>query len=308
VIQQVPLTAAEPRPSSLSREVVRRLGKWSTALVGCGLSRLFGSVARGRVGILTYHRIATAAGTPTWNVTPARFRAQLKGLLRKGYQPIALRKLLGPGPLPPRAFVVTFDDGYENVHTHAWPVLRDLGVPATIFLATAYLDHVGPFPFDDWLAAGSDQVPRAAWRPLTTAQCTEMAAGGLIDLGSHTHTHAAFRGRTETFREDLAASLAVLRQRFEVAAPLFAFPFGIADPDLVAAVRQSGAVCSLTTQEELVQPGSDPFTWGRLHADEADTAASLAVKLDGWYSIARNLWLRWTGARRGLVAGREAPS
>ena len=107
-------------------------------------------------------------------------------------------------PIPRRTFVVTFDDGYESVYETAWPILKELSIPATVFIVTSYLDSGRPFVFDDWAAAGSAAAPAAAWRPLSTAQCNEMARDGLIELGSHTHTHADFRGRPEEFRRDLA--------------------------------------------------------------------------------------------------------
>ena len=159
--------------------------------VGCrcphwlgGLGGVIGGRAGVGFGVLTYHRVAPTnyPTAPTWNVTPRRFRDQLRGLLRRGYSIFPLRKLLEMSaagrPIPPRTFAVTFDDGYENVYTHAWPVLRGLAAPATVFVATAYLDADGPFPFDDWPAAGSPHIPAEAWRPLTTAQwprCTPAA-------------------------------------------------------------------------------------------------------------------------------------
>jgi peptidoglycan/xylan/chitin deacetylase (PgdA/CDA1 family) len=193
-------------------------------------------------------------------------------------------------PAPPGSFVVTFDDGYENVYHHAWPVLRALKVPATLFLPTAYLDQPGPFPFDDWPGAGTG--PPEAWRPLTTRQCAELSADGLIDLGSHTHTHAVFRDRPDDLFEDVAASLRVLRERFGLADATFAFPFGIAGPRLADAVRRAGVLCALTTESALAHPAGDPFAWGRFTVTEADSAASLAGKLDGWYNLARSAW-RW---------------
>lgn len=281
---------------------LKRMGKWAISGIG-SLSRLLGSHAGGAFGILMYHRVTPrpARGpAPTWNVTPVDFRTQLKGLLVRGYQAWPLRKILDYSrqgqPIPPRSFVVTFDDGYENNYSQAWPILCELGVPATIFVATAYLDGAAPFPFDNWSAAGSPDVPVESWRPLTTEQCAEMLAQGLIDLGSHTHTHANFRGQPEAFVRDVATSLDVLRTRFGLADATFAFPFGIAGPTLIAAARRTGVLCALNSQTRLVQPHSDPFTWGRLVAEETDTGAMLATKLDGWYSLAGSVWRRLCGA------------
>jgi peptidoglycan/xylan/chitin deacetylase (PgdA/CDA1 family) len=278
---------------------LKRLLKRVAGGVGGELSHVLGSRAGDRLGILAYHRVAPwTAGqpVPTWNVTPRRFRAQLEGLLMRGYRPWPLRQLLEYGrtgrPIPRKTFVVTFDDGYENVYSKAWPILKQLGVPATVFLATAYLDSPYPFPFDDWQAAGTAHVPEQSWRPLTTAQCREMLQQGLIELGSHTHTHAVFRDRPEVLASDVAASLELLRQRFGLTDATFAFPFGIAGPSLCAAARQAGVLCSLTMETTLVQPGSEPFGWGRFGIDQTDSAGTIAARLDGWFGLAQSAWQR----------------
>src|SRR5262249_52723566 len=127
----------------------------------------------------------------------------------RGYAPWSLRRVLAFSregvPIPRNAFVVTFDDGYQSVYTRAWPILRELGVPATVFVATAYLDSPAPFPFDDWPGAGS--ADPETWRPMTTEQARHLLRGGLVDLGSHTHCHEPFHGRPAAFAEDLRASL-----------------------------------------------------------------------------------------------------
>jgi peptidoglycan/xylan/chitin deacetylase (PgdA/CDA1 family) len=258
-----------------------------------GLARLFGRVGNG-FGLLLYHRISPVVpgfAPPTCNVTPDNFREQLAGLLRRGYEPWPLGRALDRAaagrPIPPRAFVVTFDDGYETVYRHAWPVLRELNVPAAVFLATAYLGAEAPFPFDDWTGAGA--APPECWRPLTRAQCAEMQAGGLVELGCHTHTHQTFLGRAGELTADLAASAAVLRNEFGLTAPPFAFPFGVYDPAMVAAVRAAGLRCALTTAMDVVRPGADPFGWGRFNVEDGDTSAALCGYLGGWYSLFRRV-------------------
>lgn len=275
-------------------------------------SAVLGNRTRGRIGILMYHRITERCpdvSTPTWNVTPERFRRQLRGLLARGFQAWPLLSILDHGrrglPVPPRTFVVTFDDGYESVYVNAWAVLRELSVPATLFLATSFLGSLTPFPFDDWPDAASARVPDHAWRPLTITQCREMAASGLITLGAHTHTHADFRNRPEALEEDLSRCIGFMREQFGTAPLTFAFPYGtsqlgFAGPALAAAAKRTGVVCGLTTDRELVDPASDPFEWGRFEASQRDSAATLAAYLDGWYSVARQArqWLRRPWLRR----------
>lgn len=267
------------------------------AAVPCSVLR--GPRVVGKVGILMYHRVTErchGVPAPTWNVTPQRFRAQLRGLLRRGFRAWPLRQVIAYGhrqtPIPPRTFVVTFDDGYESVYASAWPVLKELDVPATVFLATAFLDSDRSFPFDDWLAKGSPRVPAQAWRPLSTAQCREMAATGLVELGAHTHTHDDFRTRPAAFEQDLARCVTVMRERFELSVPTFAFPFGFRgarDPVrvLTPVAKGIGVACGLTTEPVLVDPTSDPFEWGRFCVSDADSASMIAAFLDGWYDTTK---------------------
>ena len=287
----------QPRARRL-RGVQRRFAMHATA----SLNDVFGARLKNALGILTYHRLAEVTfdlPTPTWNVTPQRFRQQLTGLLARGYQAWPLRQVLKyhamSKPIPRNVFVVTFDDGYQCVYHNAWPVLRQLHIPATIFLATAYLDSSDRFPFDDWSAAGKSDAA-GSWLPLTAAQCREMQATGLIQLGSHTHRHENFRGRTEALETDLAESLETLRGQFGLNDAPFAFPFGIFDSAMCASVQRAGLMCALTTQSELVTPHCTPFQWGRFTVHEHDNGRTLAAQLAGWFSLARRIWLRMRGA------------
>ena len=279
----------------------RTLRKTAGMVAASLLNDLFGPREARGFGILMYHRIANPVPgkpRPTWNVPPRRFERQLTGLLRRGWQAWPLQQVLDyverDLPIPRKTFVVTFDDGYANNLTQAGPILSRLGVPATLFLATAYLDSKEPFPSDDWPAAGEPGVPTEAWRPLTTDECQRLVASGLVELGAHTHTHADFRGRGAEFAADLAENLRILRERFGVERPTFAFPYGtvttgFASPDLARVARDTGLVCALNTEAVIVRPGETPFTWGRFAAEEQDTARTLAAQLGGWYEAVRRL-------------------
>ncbi|MCB1064309.1 MAG: polysaccharide deacetylase family protein [Verrucomicrobiae bacterium] len=74
--------------------------------------------------------------------------ARLLGLLKRHFQPIHLRELIASlrngAPLPPNALVLTFDDGYESNFRVAYPLLMKVQVPATIFLATEFVDENTP--------------------------------------------------------------------------------------------------------------------------------------------------------------------
>lgn len=96
--------------------------------------------------ILCYHRVADPARTPGLDpslvsATPKTFRSQMRHLSRH-YRVVTLDEVLaafrGGRALPHRAVLLTFDDAYRDFADEAWPVLRDLDLPATLFVPTAY--------------------------------------------------------------------------------------------------------------------------------------------------------------------------
>ncbi len=258
-----------------------------------------------------YHRIAEPVRgipAPTFSVSPTRFRQQLTGLLERGYRAMALSQLLelhhNKAMVPPKRFVVTFDDGYENILTQALPVLEELQIPATLFTATAYIGAADPFPFDDWQHAGTRRMRTDTWRPLGRKQMERLLKTDLIEVGSHTHTHADFRGQPEMLQADLQQSAACLQEWFGIEHPLFAFPYGsrhlgYCGGELSAAARDAGMRCAMTTEPERITATCDPFDWGRFAVEAYDTPASLEAKLAGWYyppvAMMRKLKQRLTG-------------
>jgi peptidoglycan/xylan/chitin deacetylase (PgdA/CDA1 family) len=104
---------------------------------------------RGVLAVLTYHRVDDAERRPDLlpglvSATPSRFAAQM-AVLAARYRPVSLAEVLDalpdPRRLPPRAVLVTFDDAYADFAEHAWPALQANGVPATMFVPTAYPDQ-----------------------------------------------------------------------------------------------------------------------------------------------------------------------
>ncbi|HEY8176688.1 MAG TPA: polysaccharide deacetylase family protein [Gemmatimonadaceae bacterium] len=295
------------------RSNLASLAKQIGARISAGLYSLFGSRSDNAFGILMYHRVTDErAGipVPTGNVTPARFRDQMEGLLARGYRVWSLRTALTYAregrAIPAKTAVVTFDDGYRNLYEHAWPVLRELRIPATIFAATAFVDSTSPFPFDRWGTPYQARTPPVDWQPLTWTQCREMerSAGGLVEIGSHSHTHVDFRGNADELRRDLASSLATLRDRLGRNDFTFSFAYGgrrlgYASDSLMRVALASGALCALTTETELATPRTSPFGWGRLEVVQSDTADTIAAKLEGWYN--------WMGRARDLFRAFAPP-
>jgi colanic acid/amylovoran biosynthesis glycosyltransferase len=143
------------------------------------------------LAVLTYHRIGDPDDAPPGLVsaTPEAFERQMAWLAATG-RAVALDDVLrakdGTAPLPRHSVLVTFDDAYADFAAHAWPVLRRHGVPATLFVPTAYPGHPDrAFWWDRLFAAvraGRDAVTTPLGRlPLRTAAERRRAYRALRD-------------------------------------------------------------------------------------------------------------------------------
>jgi peptidoglycan/xylan/chitin deacetylase (PgdA/CDA1 family) len=100
------------------------------------------SAADGRYQILVYHRVGDVGDPFVFAVPPSVFEAHVR-YLRRHFHLMPLTDLLVAAArreVPPRALAITFDDGYEDLYTYAYPILRRHGVPATIYLTTGLMD------------------------------------------------------------------------------------------------------------------------------------------------------------------------
>ena len=113
---------------------------------------------KGELRILTYHRVFNVADEAKFPFDPALisasttdFRDQIEYVARN-FSPITFTDVVAAldhhKPLPHRAIVVTFDDGYADIYVHAFPILQRFGVPATVFLSTGYVGTREVFWFD----------------------------------------------------------------------------------------------------------------------------------------------------------------
>ncbi|MEO5627179.1 MAG: polysaccharide deacetylase family protein [Dokdonella sp.] len=117
------------------------------------------NVVRTELRILAYHRVRDVVeeefdfDLALVSATPEQFRAQV-AWLKKEYTPIRLCDVIdviaAGRPLPPKAVVITFDDGYDDNYHVAFPILREFGVPATFFVSTGYIDSGASYAYD-WL-------------------------------------------------------------------------------------------------------------------------------------------------------------
>lgn len=125
------------------------------------LARIINSSLSDNLTILAYHRIYDMGNEDDFpfdpeliSATTNDFKAQMS-YVKKHYNPITFNNLINHinhgKKLPKRPIIISFDDGHEDNYTNAFPILKNLEIPATIFISTEYIDSDRIFWFD-WIA------------------------------------------------------------------------------------------------------------------------------------------------------------
>lgn len=247
------------------------------------------------VPILMYHSISDELepGVPPYyrlNTSPRRFREQMLWLQREGWRVVPLVDAVAQAGSGCRLVALTFDDGYEDFLTHAWPVLAELGYPATVFVATGLIDS----------GRGFRGKPCLTWHEIE-----ELAAGG-VDFGSHTVTHRRLVDLDwEEVRWELAESKtrleAVLGKDIRAFSLPYAFPEGnkVFCGRLLDMLKEVGYELLVTTRLGRQRACDGAAGVRRLPCSEADDPALFRRKLGGAYD-----WLYHLQRLRKFLAAR----
>lgn len=205
--------------------------------------------------ILTYHSI-DASGS-VLSVHPERFREHVEVLARLDVPVLTLAELCEPGRN--EGIALTFDDGFQNFADAAWPILRDVGWPSTVFVATAWVGKENGWDAHD---SRIPDLPLMDWSTLR-----ELNREG-VELGSHTRSHPRLTGLEppELAREIEGAS-AELESETGRAPETFAYPYGDLNEKVVTAVEAAGHSLAVTTElRPLDRTEKSPLALPRLDA------------------------------------------
>jgi peptidoglycan/xylan/chitin deacetylase (PgdA/CDA1 family) len=187
--------------------------------------------------ILCYHAVS-----PTWesdlSVAPDALERQVEHLLRRGWRATTFTEAI-VGPRDRRAFAVTFDDAFATVRTYAAPVLRQFGVPATLFVPTSFMEGEGILSWRG-IKGWHDTAEAGELRAMTWEQVGEVAEYGW-EIGSHTHTHPHLPELSDAgVREELATSREELTRRLGRTCDSIAYPYGDVDDRVEELTRAAG--------------------------------------------------------------------
>jgi peptidoglycan/xylan/chitin deacetylase (PgdA/CDA1 family) len=217
--------------------------------------------------VLMYHAVGDEGEPAGRYVVPVRrFAEQLRWLQRRGYQAVRLEEILEHRRefrLPPaRTVVITFDDGYEDNHRLAFPLLRDSGMPAVFFLVSSGLGGSNAWDADGELSG------RALLSP---DQAREMENAGM-ELGGHTRRHRPLSEIPDAELDDeVAGCRAELTEVLGQAPPSFAYPYGKMSPAARAAVERAGFLGAVCSRSGFNDPAAPDYALRRIEVRGTDS-------------------------------------
>lgn len=242
----------------ITHKVVNSLKKaraliWGLAvlclLAAGGLYYLFNVqvTAADEVLVLNYHQI-NDRDCNSLTVRPGTFADELDYLTEHGYHVISLDQFISHqqdgAPLPEKPVLITFDDGYRDNYTDAFPLLKERNMPALIFIITDYV--------------GTQE------KYLTWPQIHEMEKQG-IAFGSHTLSHARLsQADPKDARFQLETSQAVFRWQFGKNARALAYPCGYYDDTVKQLAKAAGYEAAFTVDYGPVRREDDLLSLQRV--------------------------------------------
>jgi peptidoglycan/xylan/chitin deacetylase (PgdA/CDA1 family) len=227
-----------------------------------------GRLPRRGIVVLAYHRVGGRSGIEI-DLPIDAFERQIEEVARRGAISLdaTVQRLAQPSTVSTDPIAVTFDDGTVDFVEAALPVLVRHGVPATIYVATAFVEEQRPFPHNG--------------RPLSWAALADACSTGLVTVGSHTHTHLLLdRVDGAKAQDELRRSVELIATKLGQEARHFAYPKGVAgSPGAAAAVRQHFVSAALG--------GTRPNRYG---STDLHRLARTPVQVsDGWRWFERKL-------------------
>lgn len=228
-----------------------------------------------KLTVLMYHKVdelQEGVRYPGNYVSPDAFTKQMDALTMWGYRTISLQQWLdyraGHTSLPDKPLIVTFDDGYTCFDRNAWPVMRERGMRATVFLVAGQIGGRNA-----WDADERQETLLGATR-IRTLQDEG------VHFGSHTVTHVPL-ARVEPKRalDELVKSRAILSDLLGREVDTFAFPYSNQSRDVRALVRDAGYACAVRGKGRMNWKATDPFGLRRIKVEHGMTTAELGSRL-----------------------------
>ena len=220
------------------------------------------------IPILAYHSLDPGRFSGKLAIRPELFRKQMSWIKSRGFQSIGLEACARQGwteSFSSRQVAITFDDGYLDNYTHAFPVLRELGLKAAFFVTPGEIGREGFMTWD---------------------MLREMAAVPGLEIGSHALKHEVL---TEIPEQEAAVSLVeskkILQEKLGREIRAVSYPCGSFNEKIVAMAREAGYAygCAASHVHERRLIGN-PYLLRRVKISEtSNSPLAFALRLSGFY-------------------------
>jgi peptidoglycan/xylan/chitin deacetylase (PgdA/CDA1 family) len=180
-------------------------------------------------------------------VEPIEFEKQIKYLVDNNWTFLTMSELIEKKDnLPYKSVAITFDDGYEDNFTNAFPILKKYGLKATIYIVVDRHDR-------EWSSKRKEKNSSGELKnepKLSDEQITKLTNSGLIEIGSHTITHDNLPTLTpENKSFEIYDSKIKIEEKFKIKCNSFCYPFGLYDIEDLKIVKQSAYTNGTTTEK-----------------------------------------------------------
>ena len=230
-----------------------------------------------QVPILLYHSISEHASRPfkRWTVTPDSFRNQLLLLKINGYSPLTLSEYVecqNRRRFPLKPVLITFDDGFEDFYTYAFPILQEFDFSATLYITTGYVGCTS-----EWLS----NLQEGRRKMLSVSQILELHNNG-IEIGAHTVTHPQLDTLSEfTAWHEISESKIWLEAILGSEVKSFAYPHGYYSKRIRQMTLQAGFSSACGVKHAMSHPLDDRYAMARIIIENGLTNSQFKEVLNG---------------------------
>ena len=226
------------------------------------------------IPILCYHNF-NPVKPGSMNLTPKTLEEHLTWLKANGFTVIPLQEAVeylqgSRTSLPPKAVVISADDGWQSVYTYLYPIIKKFNVPVTLFI------------YPQTISSGKNAM---TWEELKELQQT-----GLFDVQGHTFSHPNYKQEKkhrspEQFdkfmQHELADSKKILEEKMGHPIRFLAWPFGIYTPELEAVAARAGYEMAFTIDARSANRNYRPMAQPRFMIIQSQSMKAFATIVNG---------------------------
>lgn len=228
------------------------------------------------VPILMYHSVSPKARKENrLSVSVGTFERQMRFLKERKYRVLPLEELAGlikeKKKIPARAVAITFDDGYKNNYTDAFPILKKYNLAATIFII---INEVG-----------RSQNDRLNWEEIR-----DMKDSGLVSFGSHTlGPEPLINIKSENeIRKQIFESKKILEEKLGCPVVVFSYPEGRFNDKIIQLVKDAGYKSAVATNPGKKIRNNNVYALKRLRVSEnTGNLFTFWIQTSGFYNFIR---------------------